>query len=243
MNLKEEIKTFDLHAQIGNLKGVDKENKIVEAFRNIAQQILSGYFLIQKNHSDSCVKVHPTCVEIYYHEESDGDDKIKDYVVYHRNNDDGKMDKSLFPLGILHNHVSGIDMTFEKGDNPQNAIRMSALIREFRIDDGKKVEDNYCMDYLELKRNRRGNIVTKPTYLYDALYSQFSIFDGFSIQWVDGENPVELEEGSEVRVNVSEYEKKEKNKVEKISASKGEGCATANKMYKQCLRKWNFKVK
>lgn len=26
MNLKEEIKTFDLHAQIGNLKGVDKEN-------------------------------------------------------------------------------------------------------------------------------------------------------------------------------------------------------------------------
>lgn len=243
MNLKEEIKTFDLHAQIGNLKGVDKENKIVEAFRNIAQQILSGYFLIQKNHSDSCVKVHPTCVEIYYHEEGDGDDKIKDYVVYHRNNDDGKMDKSLFPLGILHNHVSGIDMTFEKGDNPQNAIRMSALIREFRIDDSKKVEDNYCMDYLELKRNRRGNIVTKPTYLYDALYSQFSIFDGFSIQWVDGENPVELEEGSEVRVNVSEYEKKEKNKVEKIPASKGEGCATANKMHKQCLRKWNFKVK
>ena len=47
------------------------------------------------------------------------------------------MDKSLFPLGILHNHVSGIDMTFEKGDNPQDAIRMSALIREFRMDDSK----------------------------------------------------------------------------------------------------------
>lgn len=30
MNLKEEIKTLDLHAQIGDLKGVDKENKIVE---------------------------------------------------------------------------------------------------------------------------------------------------------------------------------------------------------------------
>lgn len=68
------------------------------------------------------------------------------------------------------------------------------------------------MDYLELKRNRRGNIVTKPTYLYDALYSQFSIFDGFSIQWVDGEYPVELEEGSEVRINVSEYEKKKRIK-------------------------------
>ena len=34
MNLKEEIKTLDLHAQIGDLKGVDKENKIVEIFRN-----------------------------------------------------------------------------------------------------------------------------------------------------------------------------------------------------------------
>ena len=68
MNLKEEIKTLDLHAQIGDLKGVDKENKIVEIFRNVAQQILSGYFLVQKNQSDSCVKVHPTCVEIYYHD-------------------------------------------------------------------------------------------------------------------------------------------------------------------------------
>ena len=82
MNLKEEIKTLDLHAQIGDLKGVDKENKIVEIFRNVAQQILSGYFLVQKNQSDSCVKVHPTCVEIYYHEEGDRGDKIKDYIVY-----------------------------------------------------------------------------------------------------------------------------------------------------------------
>lgn len=49
MNLKEEVKTLDLHAQIGDLKGVDKENKIVEIFRNVAQQILSGYFLVQKN--------------------------------------------------------------------------------------------------------------------------------------------------------------------------------------------------
>ena len=243
MNLKEEVKTLDLHAQIGDLKGVDKENKIVEIFRNVAQQILSGYFLVQKNQSDSCVKVHPTCVEIYYHEEGDRGDKIKDYIVYHRNNDDGKMDKSLFPLGILHNHVSGIDMTFEKGDNPQDAIRMSALIREFRMDDSKKLEDNYCMDYLEQKRNRRGNIVTKPTYLYDALYSQFSVFDGFSIQWVDGENLVELEEESEVRVNVPQFKRDERNMVVKVLASEGDGDATANKMYRQCLRKWNFKVK
>lgn len=49
MNLKEEVKALDLHAQIGDLKGVDKENKIVEIFRNVAQQILSGYFLVQKN--------------------------------------------------------------------------------------------------------------------------------------------------------------------------------------------------
>ena len=33
MNLKEEIKTLDLHAQIGDLKGVDKENNKV--FNNV----------------------------------------------------------------------------------------------------------------------------------------------------------------------------------------------------------------
>lgn len=48
----------------------------------------------------------------------------------------------IFPLGVLHNHVSGIDITFEKGENEKNAVRLSALVREFRVDDsGKKRRD------------------------------------------------------------------------------------------------------
>ena len=60
---------------------------------------------------------------------------------------------------------------------------------------------------------------------------------------VDGENLVELEEESEVRVNVPQFKRDERNMVVKVLASEGDGDATANKMYRQCLRKWNFKVK
>ena len=41
-----------------------------DAFKPVAEQILSGYFKVTNNRdSSSYVKVHPTCVEIYYHEE------------------------------------------------------------------------------------------------------------------------------------------------------------------------------
>lgn len=58
--------------------------------------ILSGYFKVSKNNSASYVTVHPTCVEMYYHEEGEGDDKIKDYIVYHRNSNDGKIRRIYF---------------------------------------------------------------------------------------------------------------------------------------------------
>lgn len=86
--------------------------------------------------------------------------------------------------------------------------------------------------------------MTKPTYLYDALYSQFSIFDGFSIQWIDGEKKAVLEESSELRINVPEYEVKN-NKHVPVSKKKttAEDILTKNEKYKQCLRKWKFKLK
>lgn len=154
MNLRSNIYVLNLYSQIKDLSCEDKEKKLLGVFKELAEHILSGYFLIKKNQSDSSVKVHPTCVEFYCHEEGEGKDKIKDYSVYHRNKEDGKLDKSVFPLGILHNHISGIDMTFEQGEDPANAIRLSALIREFRIDDSGKKEDKYDMEYINIRKKK-----------------------------------------------------------------------------------------
>ena len=76
MGLKEKIKDFNLRDN----EGIDKDDnngKISEAFKPIAETILSGHFKVTKNNSDSYVTVHPTCVEMYYHEEGEGEDKIK----------------------------------------------------------------------------------------------------------------------------------------------------------------------
>lgn len=241
MKLKKEIEKFNLR-NIGKIDVNDKDNKISEAFRPIAEIILSGHFLVRKNNSDSYVKVHPTCVEMYYHEEGEGEDKIKDYIVYHRNSNDGKNKKSIFPLGVLHNHVSGIDLTFEKEGDDGEPIRFSALIREFWVDKtNKKEEDIYGMG--EIDKSSESLSDKKPTHLYDALYSQFSAFDGFSIQWVDGvENDRKTINCVKTRINVAEYQLNEKNNWEKVPASKTDGLLTQNKNYKQCPRMWKYSI-
>ncbi len=137
-------------------------------FERIAKVVLAGHFLVSYKHGQTIVR--PKCVEFYYHEEFEGG--IKDPIVYHRNPKNPDKTKSIFPLGILHNHISGIDLTFEHGYNPQNAIRASMLIREFEIN------------------GRQDN---RSTQLYEALYSQTSIFNGFSIKWIDGETEVDVE--------------------------------------------------
>lgn len=167
--LEKEIRDFDLKT-IGVVAPDDKDGKMSDAFKPIAETILSGYFKVTKNNSDSYVTVHPTCVEIYYHEEGTGDDKVKDFIVYHRNSDSGKIKKDVFPLGILHNHVSGIDLTFERRGNDGNPIRFSALIREFWVDDRNKKVDQYEMNVL--RGCREDNPDRRPTHLYDAYMLQ-----------------------------------------------------------------------
>ena len=201
--------------------------------------ILSGYFKVSKNNSASYVTVHPTCVEMYYHEEGEGDDKIKDYIVYHRNSNDGKKEVSVFPLGVLHNHVSGIDLTFERMGENNNPIRFSALIREFWVDKSHKIEESH-ENYGEenIKAYTESNPEKRSTYLYEALYSQYSVFDGFSVQWVDGNE----DERKEIRcvknrLNVAEYDH-----FEKIPASKTKEQLTKNKNYKQCQRMWSYSI-
>lgn len=142
-------------------------NEAPEVFKTIAQAFLNGWFTITS--TDKTVKVQPTCVEIYYHEE--GQNGVKDHIVYHRNTKRRK-DIPLFPFGTLHNHVSGIDITFENAHHGKT--RASALIREFNIVNGQNIE-KWGMDTPE----------KRSTYIYAALFSQFNIFDGFSIKWED----------------------------------------------------------
>lgn len=247
MNLKEEIKNFSLD-KTDKIDPEDKDGKLSDAFKPIAEIILSGYFLVKKNNSDSFVTVHPTCVEMYYHEEGEGDDKIKDYTVYHRDSDDGKKKVSVFPLGMLHNHVSGIDLTFERTVN-ELPIRFSALIREFWVDKSHKPEEqNESND----KKNIKGYAETAPekrsTYLYEALYSQYSAFDGFSVQWIDGkENERKAIHSITTRLNVAKYKmENEDGKGEKPTKMEKEGkqneSLTQNNKYKQCPRLWRYSI-
>ena len=159
-------------------------------------------------------------MEFYYHEEAEGG--IKDPIVYHRNPKSGSP-KSIFKLGILHNHVSGIDITFEKGTHPEDAIRASLLIREFSVD-GNPPD-------------------SRSTLLYDMLYSQASIFDGFSIKWVDGEEKAEVE--ADVRKNVAKYDEngqKMQAKEHQELLDKG-FTLTKDRKHIQDPRPWQFKKK
>lgn len=248
MNLKEQIESFSLDKS-GGIDIEDKDGKMSEAFRPLAETILSGYFKVSKNHSDSYVTVHPTCVEIYCHEEGEGEDKIKDYIVYHRNSDNGQKKEAVFPLGVLHNHVSGIDLTFERMGKDNNPIRFSALIREFWIDKSHKTEESH-EDYGEehIKAYTETQPEKRSTYLYEALYSQYSVFEGFSVQWVDGnEDEKKVIRSVKPRLNVAEYKMNNENgkevKPEKVSkAESSNGELTKNQKYKQCPRLWRYSI-
>lgn len=239
MELKKEIEKFNLRSA-GTVNKNDEDQKISEAFKPIAEVILSGHFLVKKINSDSYVTVHPTCVEMYYHEEGVGSDKIRDYIVYHRNSDDGKNEKDIFPLGVLHNHESGIDLTFERKGDDSAPIRFSALIRAFWVNSENKKEDLYEMK--GIGGNGENEPDKKLTHLYDALYSQFSVFEGFSIQWVDGTDAERKQINCVgTRINVPQYEIRN-NKPEKCEFKNGADVATQNKKYKQCLRMWRYSI-
>jgi hypothetical protein len=168
------------------------------------------------------VRVIPTTVEIYCHDENDSG--IKDQIVYHKNTRSSNSDKPYFPIGILHNHVSGIDITFE---SDQHRLRSSALIRGFRIED---VNSN-VLGIISDKED------DKSTHLYEALFSQFNIFDGFSIHWVDGRKEVnENDIILNVRKNVAEYDSNNKKKPEDYP----ESVRTEDGKYIQDMRLWSF---
>lgn len=207
-SLKHKLKHFTLSRESRD-KMLKSETYTPNEFTEIARIALAGYFLVTSGKDK--IQVRPTTVEFYYHEEIDGG--IKDLIVYHRNTKNSL--KDIFGFGILHNHVSGVDITFEQGISPDTAIRASMLVREFEID-GKN--DN------------------RSTMLYEALYQKSSVFDGIFIKWVDGETDVDVI--SFPRKNVAKYDEKS----EKIEAkSYPEHPRTEDGRFVQDMRKWQFK--
>lgn len=196
------------------------EDKVPLEFRKIAEAVFNGHFLVRSNMDN--VKIYPTCIELYWHEEQ-GD--IKDYIVYHRNS--LKEQPPIFSLGVLNNHVSGIDLTFEHGENPETAIRASILIREYKVaKTGEAIREE-----------------KRPTWLYNDLYSQFSVFNGgFSLIWEDDENATNKSNADGLtRHNVAKYVKNNGRMVkEPYIAGKNAGNKTANGKYVQDERQWRF---
>lgn len=167
----------------------DKINELDGIFCLLAQKMLyGGYFAVYKE-GVVARRIYINCVEFYYHEEFEGG--FKDWIVYHRNPLNGKNKKAAFPLGSLHSHVSGVDITFEdqKAKAEDVRYRASALIREFMVTDG----DNDVM----------GPVDIHPTHLYEFLYTQSSLED-IHIQW----KPVEFRSKAvhpRPRINVCTY--------------------------------------
>lgn len=206
----------------------DKVNEkgVPAQFVDIACSILSGCIEVvgqDQNATTKIVRVIPTTVEIYCHDENDSG--VKDQIVYHKNAKNAKTDKPYFSIGILHNHVSGIDITFESS---KHRLRSSALIRGFRI-------ENVNSNVLGMKIDKEDDM---STHLYEALFSQFNIIDGFSIHWIDDYKKLnENDIIPKVRKNVAEYD--DDNKKKKSKKYPGED-TTKNGEYVQDKRLWSF---
>lgn len=214
--LQEKLKNLDL-AEIRRSVAV---GEVPTEFTKIAELVFNGHFLVSS--TTESVRVYPTCIEFYWHEEHGS---IKDHIVYHRNSEKSK--PAIFPHGILHNHVSGIDLTFEQGDNPESAIRASMLIREYKV----------------VKNGKIISSEKRPTYLYEALYGQFSVFDGgFSVKWEEDEDAHNTVSDANCtpRCNVARYIENDEGEIVKELAGESSGSRTVNGKYVQDERQWRF---
>lgn len=141
------------------------EKQLDKPFKLLARKLLyGGHFEV------SCcgkllrsVFIHT--VEFYYHEEIG---LVKDYIVYHRNNDNKDSYLKPFPIGSLNAHQSGIDITFEdwrNGDRPK--YRAAALIRAFSIKEGNNGE---FKTIVQPRNNMPNDVEFRSTYLYEYLF-------------------------------------------------------------------------
>ena len=154
------------------------EDQLTDKFEDIAKAaIYGGHFRVNDDYN---IYIHE--IEFYFHSENESQSTIHDWAMYHRGSD-----VDYFPIGSLHPHNSGIDVTFER----QGSYRASFLIRKYRI----------------------GNDIIKfPTYLREDLigYTGCILGDGPRISWIDDEYDKTLVLLRDSRINVRAYDAKGK---------------------------------
>ena len=150
------------------------ENQLTQKFKEIAKAALyGGHFCVN---DDFCIYLHE--IEFYYHSENEAESTIHDWAMYHRGSN-----IEYFPVGSLHPHKSGIDVTFER----KGSYRASFLIRKYRI--GKE-------------------IINSPTYLREDLigYTGCILGDGPHISWVDDSYDKACIPANDSRINLRAYD-------------------------------------
>ena len=156
------------------------EDKLTEKFEEIAKAAIYGGYFRVNNEFD----IHIVEVEFYFHSENDSISTVHDWAMYHR----GKT-VDYFPIGSLHPHNSGVDITFEKGWE----YRASFLIRQYEIN---------------------GKTYSQPSYLREDLigYTGCILGDGPIIEWVNVET-IDSEDypvDESPRINLGAYDEKGK---------------------------------
>lgn len=154
------------------------EDELTDKFKEIAKAaIYGGHFCVNDDYN---IYIHE--IEFYFHSENEIESIIHDWAMYHRGSN-----LEYFPIGSLHPHNSGIDVTFER----EGSYRASFLIRKYRI--GKEIFKN-------------------PTYLREDLigYTGCILGDGPHISWIDDEYDKTLVLLSDSRINVRAYDVKGK---------------------------------
>ena len=204
----------------------DREKSLFLAFGQIAGKLLyGGHFVITDENGDVVRNVYLHNVEFYYHEEGDG--LVKDYIVYHRNPENpAKTPNPLppFPIGSLHTHVSGVDITFEDNRHPDNPLyRASALVRAFRVEEVKKTAGVTFSTEVD----------EHSTYLYNALFMGVNILEGnLSVHWTDNDVQQCVFPQSKPRHNVGKFDEKIHKKGYKYHVKK--------EIFEQDERPWAF---
>lgn len=164
IDISKKLKT--ILSEFNGAQGNSEEKKaksLMSAFQQIAGKLLyGGHFVVTDENGGVIRRVFLHTVEFYYHEENEG--TIKDYIVYHRNPENPYKSPQMlppFPVGSLHTHVSGVDITFEDNRNGNNPLyRASALVRAFRVEEVKK---NTSIAFSQ-------GVDDRSTYFYNALF-------------------------------------------------------------------------
>ncbi len=234
--------TDNLLLVLKNFQGVREEQGENEKLRNLAVQFMNvaeNVLLGACFEVNGVRRIYPLEIEFYYHEE--GDDGLKDPVMYHTNDHENKQ-LDYYPLGSLNCHVSGIDITFE---NEEKHYRASMLVRKYKVCD---------YDGGEWVAKEKKECEVRSTYIYEDMFMNIPLSDGITINWRSFKSADSLESICvKPRINVAEYKKDKNGKYQKVEIPKDEYNKFSDdkkkeyfmysgKILKKCNRMWNYSV-